>query len=440
MSILLREYCNYQPLQGNQKKDSLVFKESENNFCAPNPDTLMVEIEGIHSYPFHTRNCTRYMPQCLKESEPKWTHPYLKPLIKHHNDQNGEIIGRIYNATYVNETSIKGVGGLNFTVAVPDEKAAKDVENRILETVSIGVDAEDVRCSICGSHITNAAEGCPEGHIRGAEYEGDTCYWDVYKMTPKELSYVIVPSDIYAKNLKKYRAKEVNKDRMAQFQEAYKLNNINLKENNSNKTTEPDGGKKPHMDFEKELESAKATIEELNKELSEAKESAAQEISELKEKNAELEKVIGEVREALASKEKEVTEVSEKLKVSEEDKEVAYQEKEAAEASGLEAQESYRSVMEELYKLYRDLTNKPTLEESVIEERPLDHIKYGIQDMKEEYSATKTKTEILDMKEQKQVPNPVAPSNEVPPKTNPKKEEKTLDLSEQVSKLFVKLC
>ena len=75
MSILLREYCNYQPLQGNQKKDSLVFKESENNFCAPNPDTLMVEIEGIHSYPFHTRNCTRYMPQCLNESEPKWTHP-----------------------------------------------------------------------------------------------------------------------------------------------------------------------------------------------------------------------------------------------------------------------------------------------------------------------------------------------------------------------------
>ena len=41
-------------------------------------------------------------------------------------------------------------------------------------------------------------------HIRGEEYNGKTCYWDFYKVMPKELSYVIVPSDAYAKNIKVY--------------------------------------------------------------------------------------------------------------------------------------------------------------------------------------------------------------------------------------------
>ena len=65
------------------------------------PDSLMVEIEAIHAYPHATRNFTRYMPKGLKNSVPSWTNPYNRPLIKHHNEENGKIIGRVLEAKYI---------------------------------------------------------------------------------------------------------------------------------------------------------------------------------------------------------------------------------------------------------------------------------------------------------------------------------------------------
>ena len=126
MSITLREYIGRGNISSNPSNSPVHFRESDTStIAAPSGDTLMVEVEGIHSYPFITRNFTRYMPDCLRESQKKWTSPYLKPLIKHHNDQNGEIIGRIYDAHYTEKTSVEGAGGLIFTLSVPDEKAAK---------------------------------------------------------------------------------------------------------------------------------------------------------------------------------------------------------------------------------------------------------------------------------------------------------------------------
>ena len=122
MSISIKEYCGVNNVLTTRDTKNISFKEAEGrDYFAPSPDTLMVEVEGIHAYPFHTRNYTRYMPDALKDSQTKWTTPYLKPLIKHHNDQNGEIIGRIYDATYSEKTSIDGVGGLYFTVSVPSK-------------------------------------------------------------------------------------------------------------------------------------------------------------------------------------------------------------------------------------------------------------------------------------------------------------------------------
>ena len=53
MTISLKEYCGYSVEDKINAKVN--FKESINpNFVAPKPDTLMVEVEGIHAYPFHT--------------------------------------------------------------------------------------------------------------------------------------------------------------------------------------------------------------------------------------------------------------------------------------------------------------------------------------------------------------------------------------------------
>ena len=170
MSLLFKEYCGFNPIK--DKSNTIELKEAEfSDLATPNQGTLMVEVEGIHSHPYSTQNFTRYMPQALKDSIYAWTHPYLKPLIYHHNDQNGRIIGRVYNAEYTEKTGVEGAGGLIFTIAVPDQEADKDIQGRLLETVSIGVTATDVRCSVCGAQIEDEQEGCPNGHIRGSLYD-----------------------------------------------------------------------------------------------------------------------------------------------------------------------------------------------------------------------------------------------------------------------------
>lgn len=439
MTISLKEYCGYNI--ENKINAPVKFKEAAmSNYMAPQPDTLMVEVEGIHAYPFHTRNYTRYMPEALKRSEKKWTTPYLRPLIKHHNDQNGEIIGRIYDATYTEQTGVKDIGGLVFTVSVPDEKAAKDVESRILDTVSIGVEADDVRCSICGSHIMNANEGCPEGHHRGMVYDDEVCYWDVYNIEPKELSYVIVPSDIYAMNKKIYRAKEKQDDILDNYQQVKESksleNNVQLQEDN-NIISPNDGGTNPGMDLEQKLKEAEERNQELQQKLEDVA-SVIKENEELKAKVEELSKTIEEVKEALGKKEEEAQNAASELEVSKQDLVIAHQEKEEAEKAGLEAQEKYRGTLNEMFALYRELLGKSKLEESEVAGRSLESVCDSIKDFKEEYASALEDKKIVDLTESK-IPNPVAPKEPTPQKhvDNP---EYKVDLSEGLQNLFMKLC
>jgi DNA repair exonuclease SbcCD ATPase subunit len=421
--MILKEYCDFDPSTSSSgtSRTDLKFREAEGaDFFAPKKDTLMVEVEGIHAYPFHTRNFTRYMPEALRGSQRKWTTPYLKPLIKHHNDQNGEIIGRIYDARYTEETSIKNIGGLLFTISVPDKRAAEDVENRILETVSIGVSANDVRCSICGAHIVDANEGCPEGHIRSHEYEGETCFWDIYDIDPKELSYVIVPSDIYAKNKRIYRAEEENG---IVEQKETAQSGLDFKESNT-------GDNPPNMDFEQQLAAANEKIEALQVELDQARE-ALKEVDELKAKNEELKQTIETVQAAVSEKDSALEQKDEQIRAFEEDLATVQHEREAAEEAGMQAQESLRSFIEDTVQQYRKLLGKTELKEEELKARSLDSLKDSLKDFKEEMSFSKT----IDIIEQK-VPNPVAPKEPGPKKTSPSADYKTVDFSEKVQELF----
>ena len=426
MSLLFKEYCRFVPVADTTAAIPLK-EEALNDLSEPVPGTLMVELEGIHAYPFHTRNYTRYMPEALKDSIPRWTNPYLKPLIKYHNDQDGKIIGRVYHTEYADHTSVEGAGGLLFTIAVPDQEAARDVQNRLLETVSIGVSANDVRCSVCGAHITDAAEGCPEGHKRGSMYDGQYCFWDIYAIDPKEISYVIVPSDPYAKNLRLYKIGEQD-IQLAAADDG--IQGVSLQEQT--------GGKNP-TEMEKQLEEAKARIAELEAKLKEA-EKPSEELTALKEENEKLKASVTEIQAALDKNKEAVTtaesakaEADAALETAKAETEVLRKEKEEAEATGIQTQENFRAFITRILNDYRKIVGKAELKEEELKNRSMESLNDSIADLREEIGALKT----VDIQEGK-VPNPtLPPQDDKPSKTE--HEYRDVKLAEGLEKLFRKL-
>jgi hypothetical protein len=434
MSLLLKEYCGFKPVKDNG--NTIELKEAAfNDLTTPATGTLMVEVEGIHSHPFSTGNFTRYMPEALKKSVPAWTHPYLKPLIKFHNDQNGRIIGRVYNAEYTEKTSVEGAGGLIFTIAVPDQEADKDVQNRLLETVSIGITATDVRCSVCGAQIEDEHEGCPNGHTLGSLYEGQYCFWDIYAFIPKEVSYVIIPSDPYAKNIRTYRIGDKG-IQMAASDNGIK--GIPLQEGS--------GGNSPtEMNIEelkKKLAEAEAKIKELEAKLAEKPE---EDVEAIKAENEKLNKTIEEIKAELdklkesSDADKKAVEDAKAAKASAEeeaskskaDVEILRKEKEDAEANGIKIQESYRNFVTDTLNSYRKILGKVELKEEELKDRAIDSLNDSIADLRNEIASLNK----LDLKEDLHVPNPV-----LPPKDNkPKKTEhdyRQTDLTEGLESLL----
>lgn len=204
MAILLREYLG-SPTGTENNCTPVQLAEASNVLSKVARDSIMVDIEGIHVGP--TRNFTWYTKEALIGSIPSWTKPYERPLILHHNETDGKIIGRVLATHYTETNTRSGTGALTFTCNVSDDEGKKGVKDGRLKTTSIGVIAHDVRCSICGHVISEYGE-CE--HERGMVYDGEVCYWMVYKMEAKELSYVIVPSDIYAHNVKIYSPETKN--------------------------------------------------------------------------------------------------------------------------------------------------------------------------------------------------------------------------------------
>lgn len=388
MSIMIREYLGYDKFDVEHNyKEKKNLKENFVNYEDPIiPESLMVDIEGIHVGP--TRNFTRYMERALKSSEKSWTHPYNKPLIMHHNEKDGKIIGRIHAVKYTDVNTRSGTGALIFTSNVPDKDGMEQIEDGRLMTTSIGIIGHDVRCSICNTNI--AEEGECE-HERGQVYNGETCYWDIYEMEGKELSYVIVPSDIYAKNIKVYKPSALKKHLKEEDEETHKKTK-NLKEGD-----EGMAGKatKTELDENKELSDLKesfAKLEEEKKaletklaennnsekiaELEESNNKLSEEIKESKETASKLEKEVSDLKESLNAKEEELKETSKSLT---EEKEL----REALETKSIELKESSKQALVENYAFLRKVSGKEVGIDS-IKERSLESLMDSIKDIKEE--------------------------------------------------------
>ncbi|MGM9543928.1 MAG: hypothetical protein ACI3T9_02985 [Romboutsia timonensis] len=202
MAIEIKEYVGFNS-SNPTKNNGIVIQESVAAMAVPqqmiSPDSLMVEIEGIHSDVL-TINCTQYSEKCLKESLPYWTAPYEKAVIMHHNDEDGQIIGRVKKAEMI-DSKRSNTPAVRFTCNIGDKKGIEGIKNGTLSTVSIGAVAYDVRCSICGHNVAESECEHEKGHV----YDGKLCYWIIEEMDPREVSYVILPSDKYAQTMKVYK-------------------------------------------------------------------------------------------------------------------------------------------------------------------------------------------------------------------------------------------
>lgn len=202
MAIEIKEYVGFS-CSNTTKNNGILIQESMTATATPqqmiSPDSLMVEIEGVHSDVL-TINCTKYTEGCLKRSLPYWTSPYERPVIMHHNDEDGKIIGRVKKVEMI-DSKRSGTPAINFTCNIGDENGVKGIKNGTLSTVSIGAIGYDVTCSICGANVAE----CDCGHKKGRMYDGKLCYWTIENMEPREVSYVILPSDEYAQTMKVYK-------------------------------------------------------------------------------------------------------------------------------------------------------------------------------------------------------------------------------------------
>ena len=202
MAIEIKEYVGFSSSQPTNHS-GIIVQESIAATATPqqmiSPNSLMVEIEGIHSDVL-TINCTKYSEECLKKSIPYWTSPYEKAVIMHHNDEDGQIIGRVKKAEMI-DSKRSGTPAINFTCNIGDENGIKGIKNGTLATVCIGAVGYDVRCSICGENVAI----CDCEHEKGHVYDGKLCYWTIEEMEPREVSYVILPSDKYAQTMKVYK-------------------------------------------------------------------------------------------------------------------------------------------------------------------------------------------------------------------------------------------
>lgn len=372
----------------NAKRTNLFMTEADNRLASTiDPNSLMVEIEAMHAAPHHTRNFTKYMPNCLKNSVKTWTEPYVRPLIRHHNEKDGKIIGRVIEARYKTSNTYSGTPALELTVNVPDKEAMEEVKNGIAQTVSIGVMADDVRCSICGAQLSDG-EWCE--HERGQVYknertgEQEECCWEIHSMEAKELSYVIVPSDMYAKNVKFYPASS-SPDKAVTESAANTDESLQIKHNSNNEGVTEMADKQKELEeqlakaqekisgLEKELadmKTAKEALDKSVKEATEAKEAADAKVTALEGEKADLSKKVEDLtsaKEALDSEKAEGAKLQESL-----------------ETKLAETQASLKASMIENLQTLRKLSGKKELDVEKLKNRTEASIQDSIDDIKSE--------------------------------------------------------
>lgn len=369
MAIELKEYVGAVAIQTKSSDSKINLTEGYTQTYIDD-ESLMVDIEGIHS--IITRNDTLYTPECIKDSIPYWTAPYERPVIMHHNEKDGKIIGRVKAANYIETSERSNTAALELIANIGDEEGKKGIKNGTLATVSIGAIAHDIRCSICGTNLVE--EGMCE-HDKGEVYNNKRCYWIVNKIEPKEVSYVIVPSDIYAHNTRVYEAVKKNKNEVkesmstnifADLIEAHGLNATESTEAKESKVTETTEGTQVDeevKDGAKVNKGEEAVTEETKSEEEAKKEEEPKETEPKKQDSNEGEKEGEAQTEEKKEDEPKAEESNEEAKESEE-KEEDKQALEEAKKEIAELKAQVTALTAEKAKLLKQVESEKALKES----------------------------------------------------------------------------
>lgn len=386
VSYLFKEYLNFDLSKDKIKQEpdiKQVEKLEEFDTSCVNLSNVY-EIEAIHGYPLATRNYTRYMPEALRGCIESWTKPYPRPLIKFHNDIDGETIGRIIEASYVDNSPSTNTPAIRVKAAIGKQESIQDIESKILLTVSIGVGVSDCRCSICGKdYFSGECE-----HMRGVEYDGEICYIDIYSMEARELSFVIVPSDPYAMLV------------------------------NNNKPFHP--FKRENEEKDEDIVHGKEIQEKLEKiEEQQAFIDLKAEKDTLVETVAEKDGIIENLNKTLEEKNTEIQELQSQV-------EMKSGLLESAENSLTETEKEMKAVLVDMIESYREILKKREIDRDTYLNRSTESLQDTLSDLREEFS------EMLPQKiENKEM---FIDEKEAEPKQ--KKKENKLSISERFNQMF----
>lgn len=435
MAIAIKEYLgneglkvdwNYIPNKDMNLSESSMIQLND-PICE---SSLMVDIEGIHVGP--TRNFTWYTEDALKGSVPTWTKPYLRPLIMHHNEKDGKIIGRVRHAEYTDVNTRSDTGALVFTTNIPDKEGKEQLLDGRLNTTSIGVIVHSATCTICGHNI--AQEGECE-HDRGLLYDGKICYWMIHEMEAKELSYVIVPSDVYAHNLRIYKPakktmQEMLKEGVLNLAEAKNINQkeetiidevVKDEDKKDDKVLDEvvkDKDKKEDKKEDKDLAEINKDLEMKIKELETDKETSTNDLKKVSADLLKAQEDLKKIQDTLSEKEKDLSQ------------EIAL--RESIESKLIEIDMNVKEELSKKIISLREELNKKVVEKDTLLKRTEESLKDSILDLEEELSNPAATLNI------KEATNPSLVEDEENKKIVVKEEEKAsnIDLAEGLENLF----
>lgn len=124
--------------------------------------------------------------------------PFNKPVCLDHNSYSS--VGMVVNAQLGTDPLVKKTS-LIADLAVTDYETIQNILAGKLRTVSISGSAA-AKCSICSADITTVDWWDGEfncGHVYGKVYEDKLCFFDVWKLKYREISYTNTPADSYAR-------------------------------------------------------------------------------------------------------------------------------------------------------------------------------------------------------------------------------------------------
>lgn len=167
--------------------------------------SLVCEVDATHSGTLINNRV--YPPQSMKKGIKTWTHPYKKPVLTNHDDDQ-DPIGRVMKARYEKtplglESSdyvpvlhkSDGYGYQRLTVRITEPSAIQKILDGRYETVSVRMSTNHAFCSIC--NVDWSSDG-PCEHTPGQKYDKKMAYITTGDLSYREVSFVNIPADEFA--------------------------------------------------------------------------------------------------------------------------------------------------------------------------------------------------------------------------------------------------